>query len=501
MGQKSGSLGRTVTNSALWVVLEQWSTKFVSLAMFALMARLLAPADFGLIALATTFIAFLKAFVDSGFSKALIQKKELGEKDAATAFWTSLAISIVLYVLLALTAPWIASMMRAPELAMVLVVLGATLPISALSRIPSALLSRDFEFKSLSVRAIAGTLTGAVVALPLALLGFGVWALVAQTLAETLTAVIVLWTATSWRPGFTFSLRSLKSLWKIGISLLGIDLLDTIQAQIDKFVVGALFSTTELGVYSLAQRLGVALQELITTVIARLSLPTFSRVQDDLPRVHRIFRQLTFTTATVSFPIFALVAVLSDQLIPFVFGPGWEEAIPLVWIMAGGWAFASVAMFDRGALVGTGHPGPAFGLALIQNTISIALVILLAPFGLAGIAFSRFARLVTWPIRLAALHRYVRLPVWRYVWQVVRCALAVAPVAAAIIVLQRTEWAQTEFAFWTFAVPLGAVGLVCIAWLNWVLADEESRRPLREQAARLRFKRNHTTSRRSIRRS
>jgi O-antigen/teichoic acid export membrane protein len=490
MSEGKGGLGRTVTNSALWVVLEQWSTKFVSLAMFALMARLLAPEDFGLLALATAFIAVLKSFVDSGFSKALIQKKELGEKDAATAFWTSLAISVVLYGLLVLTAPMIASAMDVPELELVLIVLGATLPISALSRIPAALLSREFAFKSLSVRAIAGTLAGSVVALPMALLGAGVWALVAQTIVETLTAVIVLWTATSWRPGFSYSFTALRSLGKTGISLLGIDLLDTVQAQIDKFIVGALFSTTELGVYSLAQRLGVALQEVITTVIARLSLPTFSRVQEDLPRVHRIFRQLTFTTATVSFPVFALVAVLSTQLIPFVFGPGWEEAIPLVWIMAGGWAFASVAMFDRGALVGTGHAGAAFSLALIQNAISILLVFLFAPFGLTGIAFSRFGRLVTWPIRLFALNRYVKLPVWRYVWQVLRCVLAVAPVVVAIALLQMTPWAQMEHSFWLFAIPVGAVGFLAIFGLNWLFADRESTRPLREQFSRLRRKKS-----------
>ncbi len=474
-------LGRKFVGSAGWVFVEQWSTKVVSLVLFAILARLLGPADFGLVALATSFIAILQVFVNSGFSKALIQKRELAPKDASTAFWTSVAISVVIYGALWVAAPWIATILDQPQLGPVLVALGAIIPLSALSRTPAALLAREFAFRKLSVRTIGATLAGAVVALPLALLGAGAWALVAQAIAETAAAVIVLWTSTSWRPTFTYSLDSLKSLWRTGVSLLGIELLDAIQSQIDKLVVGVLFSTTDLGIYALAQRLGVMLQELVSAVITRVSLTTFSRAQDDLGRVSRIFRQLTFATATLSFPVFAIVAALSTQIVPFMFGSGWDAAIPLIWIMAGGWAFAAVAMFDRGALVGTGHAGAAFWLALVQNIISIALVFVFAPLGLIGIAISRFARICTWPIRLFALHRYITLPAWRYVWQVLKCAFAVAPAVLVIAWLQTTAWASAPFAFWTFALPVGAVALLVCVVLNMLIADRESRVAMQTQ--------------------
>lgn len=465
----------------MWVVLEQWSTKVVSLLMFALMTRILGAEAIGLVTLATAFVTVLRSFVDSGFSKSLIQKKLLGERDADTAFWTSLTMAVVLYAVLIWTSPWIADLMDAPDLGPVLIGLGAMLPLSALSRIPSALMTREFAFKSLSLRTVASTVVGALVALPMALLGFGVWALVAQTVVGALVGVIVLWTATPWRPRFTFSWDSFRSLWRTGISLLGIDLLDTLQGQIDKFIVGGFFSVTDLGIYALATRIGLLLQELITTVISRLSMPTFSRIQDDLPRVYRVFRQLSFTAATVSFPVFAMVAVLGDQIIPAVFGPGWEASVPLVWIMAGGWAFASVASFDRGALVGTGHAGAAFWLAFAQNLMSTALVFAFIPFGLMGIAFSRFARLGTWPIRLFVMYRCIKLPVWGYVWQVVRCALATAPAVVGIALLQNTAWAQSDHAFWTFALPMGALGFIVTVGLNLLMADRESREPLQRQ--------------------
>ncbi|WP_194409373.1 lipopolysaccharide biosynthesis protein [Microbacterium cremeum] len=481
-------LGRKFLGSAGWVLVEQWSTKIVSLLLFAVLARLLTPADFGLVALATSVIAILQVFVNSGFSKALIQKRVLEPKDATTAFWTSLGLAAVVYGLLVLSSPLLAQLFGQPELQSVLVVLGATIPLAALSRVPAALLAREFAFRTLSVRTMLSTLIGAGIALPMALTGFGVWSLVAQALAESAMAVIVLWSSTTWRPTFAFSTASLRSLWKTGTSLLGIELLDALQSQVDKLVVGALFSVSELGIYSLAQRLGLMIQELVSSVITRVSLTTFSRTQDDLQRVNRIFRQLTFATAALSFPVFGLVAVLAPQIVPFLFGPGWDAAIPLIWIMAGGWAFAAVAMFDRSALVGTNHADAALWLALIQNVISIALVFAFAPFGVLGVAFSRFARVITWPIRLYALHRCIRLRVWSYVWQVLKCVIAVLPAVVAIAILQSTPWASVDAAFWAFAVPLGALGMASSLAACYLIADPGNRRAVRIQALQL-FKR------------
>jgi O-antigen/teichoic acid export membrane protein len=478
-------LGRKFLGSAGWVLLEQWSTKLVSLLLFAILARLLQPSDFGLVALATAIIAILQVFVNSGFSKALIQKRDLLPKDAATAFWTSLALAAVIYGLLIAAAPLLALWFGQSELHLVLIALGAIIPLAALSRVPAALLAREFAFRTLSLRTMISILVGALVALPLAIAGLGVWALVAQAVAEAAVAVIVLWSSTSWRPRFEFSIESLRSLWKTGISLLGIELLDAIQAQVDKLVVGALFSVTELGIYSLAQRLGVMLQDIVSSVITRVSLTTFSRAQDDISRVRWIFRQLTFATAALSFPVFGLVAVLSSQIVPFLFGPGWDAAIPLIWIMAGGWAFAAVAMFDRSALVGTGHADAALWLALLQNAISIALVFAFAPLGVLGIAFSRFARILTWPIRLYALHRFISLPVWRYVWQVVKCVLAVGPFIIAIAILQTTPWATIDQAFWLFALPLGALGFLISVATCYLTADQDIRRAVRTQIAQV----------------
>jgi teichuronic acid exporter len=196
------------TRSIGWVILERWSSRLLTLVVIAVLTRLLAPSDFGLVSMATVVTAFLLVFVESGFSTVLVQKKDLDEKDASTAFWTSVAISVVLYAALFLCAPLVADLFDEPELTAVLRVLGLSLVISSLSRVPAALLERSFGFRSLSIRSVIGNLSGAVVAVPVAFAGGGVWALVVQALVTSITALVVLWSATPWRPGFEYSLTS-----------------------------------------------------------------------------------------------------------------------------------------------------------------------------------------------------------------------------------------------------------------------------------------------------
>lgn len=479
-----------------WVVAERWSSRLVMLAVFAVLARLLGPEDFGLISIAMAFVAILQVFVDSSFSKALIQRKTLGEKDASTAFWTSLGLAVVLCVLLFVLAPLFGELFGQPRLAPILQALSFVLPITALAATPAALLEREFRFQALSIRQSVGTFVGAVVAIPAALVGLGVWALVLQMMATAVASLVALWASTDWRPKFEYSFDSLRRLWSVGLSVLGIELLDQVFGNIDKIVLGAFFGASELGYYFLAQRIGTILIELVTTVISRISLTTFSRVQDDLVRLNRIFRQLTFVAAAVAFPTFGLVAALAPQLIPFIFGPGWDAALPILWILAPGWALSAVMYFDRAVMISTGHEKSALGLALVQSAVGIGLTFALLPLGVVGVALSRWTRVVLWPIRLALLHRYIALPVWRYILQVVRCGAAVLPPTLAILLLQVTPWATVPASIWLFAAPLAVIGLAIYAVLLWWFAGEENRTILRRVGSALvsRVRRKKTDS-------
>ncbi len=463
------------TGAILWVIAERWGSRLLSLLVFTVLARFVAPEQFGVISLAMVVTALMQVFVDSGFSKALIQRKELAPKDASTAFWTSLAMALVLCALVAGCAPLIADAFGEPGVTNVLRALSLALPLSALSLTPQALLERQFDFRSLSVRQLAGALAGAGIAIPMAILGAGVWALVAQQLVTAGVAVLVLWRSTHWRPTMEFSGDSFRSLANAGVSILGTELLDAVQGNIDKLVVGAFFTAEQLGYYFLAQRIGTILVELVTSVMARVSLTTFSRVQDDPARLNRVLRQMTFAASAVGVPIFALVAVLAPQLVPFAFGDGWEDSIPILWILAPSWALSSVMTFDRGLFIATGHARAALLVALLQNAVGVVLVFALLPLGVYGVTLSRWSRVATWPVRLVMLHRLIHVRIGPYLAQILRCALAVAPSTAAIAVLQQTGWASASGAFWTFACPLGLASLLTYAALLWLIAGESGR--------------------------
>lgn len=461
-----------------WVIVERWGNRLLTLLVFTVLARVVAPEAFGIISLATVVVAILQVFVDSGFSKALVQRKALGPKDASTAFWVSLAISGVLSIAIVAVSPAIAAAFGEPDLTRVLQALALGLPLIALSRVPAALLEREFGFKALSIRQLVGAFAGAVTAVPLALAGAGPWALVAQTLVTSVVSVGVLWASTPWRPRFEFSIDSLRALAPIGVSMLGIELLDAVQNNIDKFLIGAFFTTEQLGYYFIAQRIGMILSDLVTTVMARVSLTTFSRVQDDPVRLNRVLRQLTFSAAAVGIPIFGLVAVLAPQTIPFLFGDGWDESVPILWVLAPAWALGAVMYFDRNVLLATGHGRTALAIALLQNVVSIVLIFVFLPFGILGVAFSRWGRIWTWPVRLYLLRRLVGVSVSRYLTQLARCLIAVAPSLILIGLLQGTSWASGDSAFWTFAVPVGMLGLALYAALLWIVAGGENRRAL-----------------------
>jgi O-antigen/teichoic acid export membrane protein len=468
-------LRRQATRSIGWIVLERWSSRLLSLVVIAVLTRLVSPEDFGLVAMATVVTAFLQVFVDSGFVTVLVQKKELGPKDTSTAFWTSVVISLVLYAGLFFSAPLLALAFGEPDLALVLQVIGLGLPISSLSRVPAALLERSFGFRSLSVRNLIGALCGAAAAVPVALVGGGVWALVAQALVTSVASLVVLWRATSWRPRLEYSFASLKSMWTMGTRIMGIGLLDALQQNIDKFLIGAFFSAQDLGYYFLAQRIGTILIDLVTTVMSRVTLTTFSKVQDDIPRLNRIFLQMTFASAAIGVPMFGLVAVLATQIIPFAFGPGWEATVPLVWVMACGWAFGAVMYFDKSLFFSIGRADVALWVAIMQNVVGVVLVFVLLPLGMYGVALSRWSRIVTWPVRIRILKRLIGLKVLRYLGQVFRCVAAMLPVVVGIAFLQLTPWAQGEHAFWTFAVPMGAAGLLVYGLILWFVAGDNNR--------------------------
>jgi teichuronic acid exporter len=416
---------RAAFRSVFWVSVDKWGTRVLSLVMFSLLGRLLGPSDFGLVALAAVFTAILSVFVDSGFSQVLVQRASVSRVQISTAFWTSNAIAVLLYAVLAALAHPISVLYGEPRLDDLLYVLGLQLPITAMASTPSALLVREFAFRTLAIRQLSGVTVGLVAGGLAAFQGLGAWALAIQSVGGATVSCVVLWAASSWRPTFEFSYDVLKEMWSFGISMLGTEAISLVNSQADKLVVGTLLGPTALGYYYVGSRIVNLVSDSLTVVIARVSLTTFSRLQEDLPRMLRAFSTATFASAAVALPVYGALAVLAPILVPVLFGPSWEGSVTLMQLLVPSAALTSILYFDKSALLAQGFAKDTFWLALANAVLGLALVLPAALWGATGIAASRSVRqFVFGPVRRTVLRRRLGLRSRTYLRQFVQPMVA-----------------------------------------------------------------------------
>ena len=423
-------LRRRTVSSALWVAADKWINRLASLVVFAVIGRLLDPAEIGVAALAATFVALFQVLAEQGFSDALVQRKGLDREHPEAAFWVSLGSAVLLAAALAACAGPIAGALSTPQLAPVLQVLCLTLVLSALSLTPAALLQRDFGFKRLTQRRVVANLTGGVVGVVAAVLGAGVWAIVAQSLTSALIGVVVLWSVLPWRPRLRVSRSAVHDLRRVGLSVIGIQLFAFLNAQADKFVVGAVISPAALGYYYIGTRIISILADVQTAVIQSVSLTALSRVQDDPPRFRRAFLSLTGASATIGVLTYATFAALAPVVVPLVFGDQWGPSVLITQVLCAMGAVNSVLVFDRSALVAAGHATTALVVTAVQCVVGVVAVVVAVPFGIVAVAVAVTARqYLVWPLRLRALHRALGVPVGAYLRQ------WAAPAAGGLVVV------------------------------------------------------------------
>lgn len=464
-----------------WTAVEKWGVRFMSLFVFVILVRSVGPEEFGLASFTTSITLILLVFVEAGFPKALIQKRELDEDDASTAFWTTLALAIIVYVAIFFAAPLIASLTDMPRLDEMLRVLGLVLFVMSFSAVPMALLEREMNFRALGIRSIFGTVAGGLIAVPMALLGMGVWALVAQTLGTMTVGMIALWFATSWRPRFRFSVPALKKLMSFGLSVMGLELLNRTQQNIDTLLINVILGPVAGGIYFVGQRAVKVISDIATTVISKVALTTFAKLQDDRKRLNRAYLQLTFAAGAIAIPLFGVLLALGDMILPYIAGGDeWTSAVPVMQILAVSASFAAILYFDKQTLLSVGEPRRAFGLGLFENVVGVVLLAVAAPFGVVAVAVGRLARpFLTWPVRLYLLSKYASIRVTSYVFNVAMLVIAMVPPLAMVYIASSTPWRDTDPAFWTFATPVGLAMLPIYYGALWLLCGRSNREAIR----------------------
>lgn len=319
-----------VFNNLIWRFTERMCSQGISLVVSIILARMLGPEVYGTIALVNVFIAVLQVFVDSGFASALIQKKDSDDTDFSTVFYLNLVICGVLYAIMFFSAPLIGEFYQQPELVPVIRVLSLTLVISGVKNVQQAYVSKKLIFKKFFYATLIATIGSAIVGIFLAFKGFGIWALVGQTLFINIVSTITLWFSIDWKPKLLFSFERLKGLFSFGWKLLVSSLIDTVYIKTRQLLIGKIYTASDLAFYNKGDQYPNLLVTNINMSIDSVLFPVMSDAQDDFAKVKAMVKRSIKTSSYIVWPImFGLAAVAT----PFIRVILTEEWLPCAFYM------------------------------------------------------------------------------------------------------------------------------------------------------------------------
>lgn len=316
---------RTFGSSLRWAFVMNWGQRGIATAATFVLAAILGPFDFGVVAIALIYIQFVQLFLEAGIATAVVQRDRLEPEHVDSAFWMNIALCVVLAVVSVALSGWWAEVNGTPELEDVIDALSALIVISGLAIVQFSLLQREMAFKKLALQANLAAVTGAVVGIALAIAGAGVWSLVVQNLVMETVALVLLWRLSTWRPGFRFSRRHARELLGFSTSVFAANLGGFVNRKADALLLGVFFGPVAVGLYRLADRFVEIVLELTVRPIGAVSLPLFSRLQNDREGLRDAVGSCLRTTVLATVPPLFVLAACSDQLMRFV-GEQWEDA-------------------------------------------------------------------------------------------------------------------------------------------------------------------------------
>lgn len=403
-------------SNIFWSYFERWASKLITLIVFVLLARLLEPLSFGLVALAKVCIDYLDWVASQGLDLAVIQKKEVDKNTLSTAFWMVVGISVLLSVLLFLSAGLMSELLNEPKLRGILFAMAGLLILNSLSRIPTAILIREGRFRALAGRSIAVTVFGGVVGVSLAHGGWGAWSLIWQQYAVLSLGLVLLWRAARWQPALVFNRAAAASLYKFSWKVMLDQQVTFFANRLDELLIGSILGPTTLGIYSVAKRMFEAVVEAMFIPLRGVLTSAFSRGQDKRDEIASSLEWFNVRVACISFIVLMIIAAGSDSVVDIVFGARWASAgIPMSILMISG-IFVMNQYLVHPALNSIGAPHLVLMLNVFRAFISALALTLLSAYGIVGVAIAMLVKNVLGAIGdLVVLSKVLNAPIMQMV--------------------------------------------------------------------------------------
>lgn len=349
-----------------------------------ILARLLSPDAYGVIGMLGVFMCVVSVFIDCGFSQALIAKQDRTQTDFSTEFFFNIGVGIVGYAMLFVAAPFIADFYNMEILSSVLRVIGLGVVINSLCVVQSAQFSIRLDFKTPAKLGVATNLFSGVIGIALAYCGWGVWALVFQQIAGGLFYAILIWIMAGWRPTLEFSKDSFLYLWNYGSKILASSLIQQVYDNLYPLVIGKFFSARQLGLYSRAQGFASLPSTELSSVLGSVTFPVLSKINNDKPRLLRIYRQMIKTTAFVVFPLMFGLLSISDPLVRVLLNEQWYDCIIILQLLCCALLWQPISFINLSIIKVIGRTDILLKLEIIKRIAGILSIICSVPFGIIG---------------------------------------------------------------------------------------------------------------------
>lgn len=382
------SLKNKVISGMMWRFMERILAQLVTFIVSIILARLLAPSDYGTISLTTIFISIANVFVVDGLGKALIQKKEADNIDFSTAFYANIIFSIFLYIIVFAISPVIAKFYKQPVLTLALRVLALRIPLAAINSVQQAYVSRNMQFKRYFWSTLLGTLISAVVGIYMAIRGYGVWALVAQYLTNSFIDTGFLWFTVKWRPDFVFDFKRLKNFFVFGMHILTTSLFNTFYDNLRSLVIGKTYTTTDLAHYNRGQNYPKLIVDNVNITIGAVLYPAFSKMQDDKRRMKEALRKAISSCSFVIFPLMYGLFAIAPDIVRLMLTDKWMPCVPFLRIACIYFSLYHINTANLQALIALGESKIYAKLNIYKKSIGIVLLLISMPFGVFYMALT-----------------------------------------------------------------------------------------------------------------
>ncbi len=436
-GTPDDNIGARTRTAAGWQFLSRGINTALQMVTSIVLARLLMPDDFGIIAMAMMVTGLGLVFQDLGLGQALVQRERISEKHTRAAFWGTLVMAGLLYGSVVLSAPHIGVFFDEPRMVPVIKTIAFVFLFAPFAVVPRSMLQRDLDFKTQFFATLIGSLGYGIVGIGMALLDYGYWALVGAALASAGGNAVTLCILMRYLPPFVPSFRGLGDLYGFGTGATGVGLLNYIAQQIDYLVIGRWLDSAALGLYEKAFRLVHAPLAIIGGIISPVLFPVFSRLQEQQARAREIMGKILTVVAALSFPPLAVFAVAAPELIPLVLGEQWVDAVAPAQILAAAGALRTLvnpaAMLPKG-----------FGAIYAQmwrNGVYAAVLfvgaIVGSNWGIIGVAWAAlFATVVVWSLNTQLLYAVSRFGLRDY-FRAIREPLLISAVTIPVTAVVR----------------------------------------------------------------